>query len=124
MSRVIFNEQVLFSWKQFDAENWRSYAREILLLFLDIAPVQFRQLTDSWSMRNIEGIRRAAHTLKSSCGNVGAEAAQHIFEQIEAAARENEMKTIETLMNQAIPLFNESLSRTKQFAIESKLQAA
>ena len=81
MKDCIFNEEVLFCWKNIDAENWKNLAKEVADIFLTNGPLQFNELHAAWKIRDLKKVERTSHMLKSSCGNIGGEKAQNILKK-------------------------------------------
>lgn len=115
MSRKLFNEAALAAWKEIDRENWKVIALELIHVFLEIAPGQMTQLCNYWNAKDIEGVKQVAHSLKSSCGNVGAEEAHDLLSAIEKAAMIQDKKSLEQLMLKFPPVFYGSVNLINTF---------
>jgi two-component system sensor histidine kinase/response regulator len=115
MDKKMFNESALISWKDVDSSGWQNIVGEIIRMFFEVAPVQYSFLKSSISSQSLSGVRIAAHTLKSSCGNVGAELAHSILDQIEKEADASETKNLEKLLFELDPIFNQSQAELKIF---------
>ena len=74
---------VLLSWRELNPDGWQEVVGEIINIFLEHGPRQHGVLLKAHSRRDRQGIAAAAHTLKSSCGNVGAMRASRLLETIE-----------------------------------------
>lgn len=121
MSKKIFNELVLQAWKDVDLENWQKIANELGEIFFKIAPPQYVNMMESYSNKDFEGVRIAAHTLKSTCGNVGAEKAHEILDQIEQSAKLAEAaNNLHQLIENLSPVFEQSQSELKKFLAENQ----
>ena len=57
---------------------------ELIDLFLKEADILVAKLRDSLGARDAKGFERAAHTLKGSCGNLGAQAMSRICADLQA----------------------------------------
>jgi len=115
MRQQTINQNTLLQWKKIDEKNWFTFAREIADLFFEIGPQQFEKLQIAATQNDLVEVRKAAHTLKSSCGNVGAEIAQNLFAQIELAASENREEHVKNLLAQAPLIFAECGTELRQF---------
>lgn len=83
MKRSILNTNSFDNWKEIDSQNWHKYVGEIIQVFFDVGNKQYEELHNAKIKKNIKEIKRIAHALKSSCGNVGAEQAYDILDAIE-----------------------------------------
>jgi HPt (histidine-containing phosphotransfer) domain-containing protein len=60
--------------------------RQMIGLYLEHGPGRVQAIADGVADRDAAAIERAAHTLKSSAGNLGALRLQHAAEALEAVA--------------------------------------
>jgi len=74
---------------------------ELVGMFLQDAPQRIREIETSLENGDIKTLERAAHTLKSSCANIGAPALSAICRQIEDLARVRVTDGIAPLLNAA-----------------------
>lgn len=84
MNELIFNAKALEIWKEVDESNWQFIVNDIIQTFFLACEKQYQILLEGKNTKNINQIGKAAHTLKSSCGYVGAEKAHFLLEQIES----------------------------------------
>ena len=110
------------AWQDVDSLNWKVLVAEIVTTFFDASRSQTEKLHKAWSARNLPEVAKAAHALKASCGNVGAQEASQILDQVEIASSKNEIETVQALMEKFPPIFAESCIQISEFAV--KLQAA
>lgn len=115
MRKDLINESTLLAWQDVDAKNWRDLVRDIASVFFESGAKQMKQLVTAWESGNFEGVRCAAHALKSSCANVGALKAHLILEQIESASTRNDSEKIKALMTEVLPLYSESCVQVSEF---------
>lgn len=115
MSKAIFNENTLMAWSQVDPENWKTLVNEISNLFLNVGPVQLHALKTASKNGQRTEIVAAAHTLKSSCGNIGAELAHQILQQIEMLGSEGDLNQIRNLIDSLEPILEESIYKLDNF---------
>jgi HPt (histidine-containing phosphotransfer) domain-containing protein len=64
---------------------------EVAKLFLDTAPELLSQVREAVADRNAPSLERAAHTLKGSVGNFGAEAASEAAHRLEKMGRAGDL---------------------------------
>lgn len=77
---------------------------EMIELFLEHAPQRLAAARAAFDAGDITAVYRAAHSLKSTAGNLGARALQSVAERAEARAAAEEVGTLPALlddMNQA-----------------------
>jgi two-component system, sensor histidine kinase and response regulator len=66
---------------------------EIIDLFLEDSPQRVSEITRAFAMGDAEALARAAHALKSSCGNVGAMRMLGLCSEIEVIGRRAEVRS-------------------------------
>jgi HPt (histidine-containing phosphotransfer) domain-containing protein len=71
-----------------------SLAASLAALFLDLAPRRLAAARAALDADDADAVRRAAHSLKSSAGNVGAFVLLEAAGQLETAAEEGAGKTM------------------------------
>ena len=71
---------------------------EIVNLYLEDAPTQFRILKDSVQDGDLHSIERQAHSLRSASANVGARRVEEVAAAIELAANRGEINRIRELV--------------------------
>ena len=67
-------------------EDDRELLRELVGLFLDDAPLRVRAIHDAVDSRDADGLRRSAHALKGSAGNLAALAVFEAAKDLERTA--------------------------------------
>jgi HPt (histidine-containing phosphotransfer) domain-containing protein len=60
---------------------------EVLNLFLVEVPPRLDRLRNAWASGNIEELRRVAHSLKGSAGNIGARRLYDVCRQLDATGQ-------------------------------------
>ncbi len=71
---------------------------QVLDAFLDELPRQFAAIEGAQAIHDDEALRRAAHALKSSSGNVGAHQLAELLRRIEVAAASDTGEDFATLV--------------------------
>jgi HPt (histidine-containing phosphotransfer) domain-containing protein len=120
--KKVFNEESLMAWKTIDSQNWMSFVSEITNVFFDVGKIQIDSLKSAWLEKDYAKVGQIAHSLKSTCGNVGAERAHELLDQIESAIAKKDLANLDSMMEKIDPLFNESASNVFEFV--KKNQAA
>lgn len=72
--------------------------REMIDLFLTHAPARLESALSARDASDVEGIERAVHSLKSTAGNLGGRAVQHLAEEIEALAADRRFEAAAALL--------------------------
>jgi len=77
-----------------------SFMRDITGLFREDALVRIHELRDSASRADAETLARAAHSLKSSSGNIGAARMYSLCATIESSARQGSLEGVAEMVEQ------------------------
>ncbi|MEC7585020.1 MAG: Hpt domain-containing protein [Planctomycetota bacterium] len=70
---------------------------DLIELFLDDGPGKIEAVVDGLEQGDFEKIERAAHTLKGSSGNLGAQALQETCEQLQLATGRRDLSASQQL---------------------------
>jgi CheY-like chemotaxis protein len=92
------NMQFLKQFQELDPSG--GLIRNIMQAFLDNAEDTILQIEQAVAAEDAEGLRRSAHTLKSSSANVGAEKLSALFRQLEALGREGKLGEAKSLLGE------------------------
>lgn len=89
-----------------------SLVGRVVRAFLDDYPLRMRLLKDGLAAQDAESVRKLAHSLKSSCANVGAMQMVAIFKALEAQAKANErmeapLGELEAVMERITPVLEQ-----------------
>ena len=85
MSEVpVLDSAVVSALRQLTAPGEPDVLAEVLELFLVEVPARLDRLRNAWAAGNIEEVRRAAHSLKGSAGNIGACRLYEVCRQFDA----------------------------------------
>jgi CheY-like chemotaxis protein len=102
--------------QQLSAESGAELVSQIINLYLQHSPELISQIEQAVSSNNNEGAFKAAHSLKSSSGNIGAKRMQSIAQRIEQLGRDeniSEAGNVSTLL--------QSVFDTTKHALKQKL---
>jgi HPt (histidine-containing phosphotransfer) domain-containing protein len=116
----LFNHDTLGTWQQIDPENWRKIAIDILVVFFDAVQSQTDELFHAMDSKDRIRTKAAAHKLKSSCGNVGADAAHSFLDDLEKSSLELEAQQFSDKKSEFRKLIEATLVEAKAF--ETTLQ--
>lgn len=73
----------------------------LLETFLSESSRQYQDAAGAWQSSDMDQLRRAAHSLKGSCANIGAQELHQTCSDIEHAAKAGEGEAIPDLLNVA-----------------------
>jgi HPt (histidine-containing phosphotransfer) domain-containing protein len=73
-----------------------SFLKEIIEIFLEDTPARINDARSTLATGDTVAFIRAAHTIKGSCGNLGAERLRRTAERIEHDARKNGLVGLES----------------------------
>jgi HPt (histidine-containing phosphotransfer) domain-containing protein len=79
----VLDPAVINTLRQLTGPGEPDVLTEVLKLFLEEVPPRIVRLRNSWEAGNIEEVHRAAHSLKGSAGNIGAQAMFDICKQLD-----------------------------------------
>jgi len=74
--------------------------KNLMRAYLDTSGNTLRQIQQAVAMGDADGLRRSAHTLKSSSANVGAETLSGLFRQMEALGKEGNQAAAASLLGE------------------------
>lgn len=92
------------------------FLHELIDLYLSDAPMQLGALSNAVVSEDAAAVSAAAHKLKGSCGNVGAEGLVALCQKIEASGKAGRMQELADLYQQVAQEFedvNEALHGVK-----------
>jgi HPt (histidine-containing phosphotransfer) domain-containing protein len=72
---------------------------EVLKMFLAEVPPRLTRLRNAWAAGNIEEVHRAAHSLKGSAGNIGANAMFDVCKELDEKSRAGEVDAVGPLVD-------------------------
>lgn len=92
---------------------------EMIELFLADAPVRLARLRTALEANDPGAVAAAAHSFRSSCGNLGAERCRAACEKIELAAAQQQLPWVPRLMEEL-----EAALAEESAALRGELEAA
>jgi len=108
LNRSLINQEKLNTLKSLDTDGSNTILKNILSIFLSSAPHTISQIRQALTTNDSEIIRKAAHTLKSSASNVGAEQLSMLCQQIETHASDLQINKVTQLIHTSQEVFNET----------------
>lgn len=103
----VLDHDVIATLKQLGGEDEPELFMELVDLFIQDTCEQLEQATEALERGDSEEMRRRAHTLKSSCANVGALGMSKLCFRIEQFALAQELDHIRELLVDALAEFDE-----------------
>jgi HPt (histidine-containing phosphotransfer) domain-containing protein len=94
----VLDLEVVASLKALDDDGGDSLFLELIDLFVDDAAAQIRSLQNSLKCGDVRGVERSAHSLKSSCANIGARRMSQICFELEKLGRSGTLDGVEALV--------------------------
>jgi HPt (histidine-containing phosphotransfer) domain-containing protein len=89
--RAVLDPAVIATLRNLTPPGEPDVLTEILQMFLQEVPPRIERLRNAWTAGNIEEMRRAAHSLKGSAGNIGAHALHAVCSAIDDQGRSGEL---------------------------------
>ena len=91
-TRGVLDPAVVDSLRQLTPPGEPDVLAEILTVFLTEVPRRIDRLTTAWRAGDAAEVQRAAHSLKGSSGNIGADALFEVCRQIDERAKAGELR--------------------------------
>jgi HPt (histidine-containing phosphotransfer) domain-containing protein len=95
---AILDPAVLDGLRSLTAPGEPDVLSEVLNLFLVEVPPRMDRLRNAWAAGNIEEVHRAAHSLKGSAGNIGANAFFAVCKDLDEKSRSGDTGAIGPLV--------------------------
>jgi HPt (histidine-containing phosphotransfer) domain-containing protein len=95
----VLDPAVLAALRQLNIPGEPDVLTEVLKLFLEEVPPRMTRLRNAWSSGNIEEMQRAAHSLKGSAGNIGAQSMFDVCRQLDGLGRAGSLESASTLVD-------------------------
>jgi HPt (histidine-containing phosphotransfer) domain-containing protein len=92
MSHRPIDPSVIERLRQLTPPGEPDVLREILDVFLAEVPRRIETLKAAWRSRSATDVQRAAHSLKGSSGNIGADAMFEVCRQIDERAKAGDLR--------------------------------
>jgi len=119
VAKPAINPDVLESLKELDPAGGMDLAKELLRSFLESAPRSVAQLEASIIDGNSKGLGQAAHSLKSSAANVGAETLSNSYRELEKLGREGRIDEARQLVDQVSQEHQRAVARLREILAEA-----
>lgn len=108
MKPNLVNINVLRSWQDVDPNRWQQIALDVLNIYFENSDVHYKKILSAVNKKDFEQIKTSAHTLKSSCGNVGAEHAFQLLDEVEMAINMQNFDSIWKILTEFKDVFQKT----------------
>ena len=92
------NIAFLEQFREMDPSGGMDLIKAVMRIFLDSAGDALQAIDEAVSTGDAEGLRRGAHSLKSSSANVGAETLSGLFRQLEALGKDGKLGEAQSVL--------------------------
>lgn len=98
MAAPALDPAVLDSLRELTPPGEPDLLAEVLQLFVTDAPARIERLRAAGQARDAEGVQRAAHSLKGSAGNIGANQLMAVCGRLDELGRSGDLSALAPLM--------------------------
>lgn len=112
----ILNSEAIQALRDLSPDGDGEFLRELITIFLTDTPQQLAQLDEAIAKQDATLAVRAAHTIKGSSGNFGAEDFADLAKQIETEAKANNLAAAAALIPEFKNSFEKVAAALKQLA--------
>lgn len=99
--RPVLDPEVIESLKLLGGEDDPALFRDLVEIFIKETPPLIAKLEQALASGDAHALERAAHSLKSSSGNLGALGLSSIFRDVEMAGRAQEIERARPLVDRS-----------------------
>ena len=96
---AVLDPAVIETLRQLTPPGEPDVLTEVLQMFLAEFPPRMNRLRIAWASQNIEEMYRAAHSLKGSAGNIGAERLMKVCSQLDEMGRSGDLANASPLVD-------------------------
>lgn len=96
--RSVLDPEVIENLKHLGGDEDPALFRDLVDIFLKETPALIARVEDALSRGDAQALERAAHSLKSSCANLGALTLSAQFKEIELAGRSKDVERARPVM--------------------------
>lgn len=114
------NMTFLDQFRELDPGGGLGLIREIMTVYLDSSLALLRQVEQGLIAGDADALRRAAHSLKSSSANVGAEKLSKLFLELEVMGRDGQLTAAMPVLDETRQAFAEATAEMRQLMREEK----
>lgn len=107
---TILNPDAIQALRDLSPEGDSEFLRELIAIYLTDTPKQLVQLEEALARQDITLVVRAAHSIKGSSGNFGAEDFARLAQEIEAHGKASNLAAAEA----ALPAFKNGFAQVAE----------
>ncbi len=112
----ILDTSVIEGLRELGGDDDPGLLMELVEMFLDDAPNRLKEMEQSMAVGDLDTMRRAAHTLKSSAANMGSVLLSQICSKMEDAARSEDSDTYATMVPGCLSAFGDFEKALRQIS--------
>lgn len=112
----VLDTTVIEGLRELGGEDDPGLLLELVEMFLDDAPNRLKEMEQSMAEGDLETMRRAAHTLKSSAANMGSINLSEICSKMEDAARNEETSAYAEMVPSVMGAFSDFEKALRQIS--------
>jgi len=112
------NMTFLDQFRELDPVGGLGLIKEIMAVYLDNSLALLRQVEQGLVAGDADALRRAAHSLKSSSANVGAEKLSKLFLELEVLGRDGQLTAAMPLLDETRRAYAEATAEMRQLMRE------
>lgn len=110
------NSDAIQALRELSPEGDSSFLRELITIYLTDTPKQLAQLEEALARQDVALVVRAAHTIKGSSGNFGAENFARLAQEMEAHGKSNNLAAASAALPQFKAAFSQVAAALNQLA--------
>lgn len=100
MSEPILRPEAIEALRAVSPDDGGVFFRELIDIFLEDTPRRITELKNALREQNVSASMRAAHSIKGSAGNFGAQQLAHLALELEALAKSDQLPAISTRVDE------------------------
>jgi HPt (histidine-containing phosphotransfer) domain-containing protein len=112
--RSVLDLEVIESLRMLGGEDDPDLLQDLVEIFLEQTPALIARLQEAFDSNDAHALERAAHSLKSSCANLGALRLSAHFKEMELAGRSKDIERVRPLLVESEREYTEVESALKR----------
>lgn len=113
----ILNPEAIQALRELSPDGDGEFLRELIAIYLTDTPKQIAQIEEALARQDVTLVVRAAHTIKGSSGNFGADDFAHVAKEIEAAGKANNLGAAAALLPEFKRRYEKVVAALKELAV-------
>jgi HPt (histidine-containing phosphotransfer) domain-containing protein len=111
----IIDPGAIANLRQLNPDDGGEFLREIVGIYIEDTPLRIAELRKTLASGDTTAFARAAHTIKGSSSNVGAQALRAVAERLEKMARSEGLGGVDHLLAECEAQFALTVAELKKF---------